>query len=238
MIRDENNSISIQKANRSTLVGQVTSQIEQMIENGQWKVGEKIPTEPDLMNLFEVSRNTLREGIQSLVHVGLLETRQGIGTTVKSDSNLALALEKKIKKNDLLETLEVRLGFEREAAQLAAERRTAEDLEQMESCLNDCKIAAKNNAPFQLAKADIAFHKSVVRATHNKMFIDLYEYISDALQHSIDGIMRTKNPVNWENEIHTDLFQAIQGGNPQLALESVNQYLNATKEYLSTLINE
>ncbi|HHY25905.1 MAG TPA: FadR family transcriptional regulator, partial [Desulfitobacterium dehalogenans] len=75
----------IEKASRSTLVDQVTTQIEQMIESGRWRIGDKIPAEPQLMDMFEVSRNTLREGIQSLVHVGLLETRQGIGTTVKSN---------------------------------------------------------------------------------------------------------------------------------------------------------
>ena len=106
--------MAIQKANRSTLVEQVTIQIEHMIEIGQWKVGEKIPAEPELMGQFEVSRNTLREAIQALVHVGLLQTRQGIGTTVKSDNDLGLALERKIKKSDLLETLEVRLGLERD----------------------------------------------------------------------------------------------------------------------------
>lgn len=69
-------------------------------------------------------------------------------TTVKSDSNLALGIRKEDQKNDLLETLEVRLGFEREAAQFAAEGRVAGDLEQMESYFNDCKIAAKNNDRF------------------------------------------------------------------------------------------
>lgn len=69
-----------------------------MIEHGQWKVGEKIPAEPELMEMFEVSRNTLREGTQSLVHVCLLETRQGVGTTVKANSNLALAFERRFRK--------------------------------------------------------------------------------------------------------------------------------------------
>lgn len=114
-------------------------QIENMIESGLWKVGEKIPAEPELMNKFDVSRNTLREAIQSLVHVGMLETRQGIGTIVKSNSNLGMALEKKIQKSDLLETLEVRLALEREAAQLAAERRDVEDLEQIETCLKNVR---------------------------------------------------------------------------------------------------
>lgn len=230
--------MAIQKANRSTLVEQVTIQIEHMIEIGQWKVGEKIPAEPELMGQFEVSRNTLREAIQALVHVGLLQTRQGIGTTVKSDNDLGLALERKIKKSDLLETLEVRLGLEREASQLAAVRRTGDDLKKIENCLKDCKIAAKNNDPFQFTKMDIIFHKSIAQATHNKMFIDLYMNITDELQNFIDEIMRIKNPVSFENVVHSDLFEAINAGNPQLALESVNEYLNNAKELLSAMINE
>ncbi|ACL16275.1 FadR/GntR family transcriptional regulator [Methanosphaerula palustris] len=230
--------MAIQKASRSTLVGQVAEQMEQMIESGQWQVGKKIPAEPELMGQFEVSRNTLREAIQSLVHAGLLETRQGIGTTVKSDSDLGVVLERKIKKSDLLETLEVRLGFEREAAQLAAERRTAEDLEQIQCCLDQCKQASENNDLFQFVKMDIAFHKSVVKATHNGMFIELYEHITDALQNSINEIMRIKNTVHVENEIHIDLFQAIHSGDQQLALDCVNKYLNDAKESLSLMLNE
>ncbi|HCL4546900.1 FadR family transcriptional regulator [Clostridium botulinum] len=229
--------MAIRKINRSTLVGQVTAQIENMIESGLWKVGEKIPAEPELMNKFDVSRNTLREAIQSLVHVGMLETRQGIGTIVKSNSNLGMALEKKIQKSDLLETLEVRLALEREAAQLAAERREVEDLEQIETCLKKCKIAAENNDSLQFIKMDIDFHKAIVQATHNKIFIELYEHITDSLQSSVDKVMEIKNTTSFENEIHHSLLQAIKTGDTKLAVESVNEYLNKAKEALYTMIN-
>ncbi|NEZ70441.1 FadR family transcriptional regulator [Clostridium botulinum] len=229
--------MAIRKINRSTLVGQVTAQIENMIESGLWKVGEKIPAEPELMNKFDVSRNTLREAIQSLVHVGMLETRQGIGTIVKSNSNLGMALEKKIQKSDLLETLEVRLALEREAAQLAAERREVEDLEQIETCLKKCKIAAENNDSLQFIKMDIDFHKAIVQATHNKIFIELYEHITDSLQSSVDKVMGIKNTTSFENEIHHSLLQAIKTGDTKLAVESVNEYLNKAKEALYTMIN-
>ncbi|WP_018305008.1 FadR/GntR family transcriptional regulator [Desulfitobacterium hafniense] len=230
--------MSIQKASRSTLVGQVTAQLEHMIESGQWQIGEKIPAEPELMDRFDVSRNTLREGIQALVHVGLLETRQGIGTTVKANSNFALALAKKVQKSNLYETLEVRLGLEREAAQLAAGKRTAEDLQHMEACLELCKEAAQSHELGRFIEADTAFHKSVVKATHNTMFIEMYEHITDALQRSVDEVLRIRNPINYENEIHTNLFQAIQAGDSQLALDSVNHYLEDAKKSLSHLINE
>lgn len=229
--------MTIQKTNRSTLVEQVTAQIEYMIESGQWKVGEKIPAEPELMSKFDVSRNTLREAVQSLVHVGMLETRQGIGTIIKSNSNLGMALEKKIQKSDLLETLEVRLALEREAAQLAAERRNAEDLKQIETCLKNCRIAAENNDPSQFIKMDIYFHKSIVKATHNKIFIELYEHITDSLQNSVNKIVEIRNISTIENEIHSDLFEAIKTGDARSAVESVNEYLNKAKESLYSMIN-
>jgi len=228
--------MSIQKANRSTLVAQVAEQMEQMIENGQWKVGEKIPSEPELMAKFDISRNTLREAIQSLVHVGLIETRQGIGTTIKSNSGLELVLERRIQKSNLLESLEVRLGLEREAAQLAAERRTVDDLQRIQSCLNECRIASKNNDLFRFVKMDIAFHKSIVQATHNKMFIELYESITDALQNSINKIMEIENSTHFENEVHTELLHAIELKDSNLALNCVNQYLNDAKESLSLML--
>lgn len=130
------------------------------------------------------------------------------------------------------------MGFEREAAQLAAERRTTEDLEQIQCYLDKCKETLKNNDMSQFAKLDIAFHKSIVKATHNGMFIELYEHITDALQNSIEEFVDIKSPVHVENGIHTDLFQAIRLGDKQWALECVNEYLDDAKESLSLRGND
>src|SRR5699024_2510610 len=118
------------KANRMSLVEQVVSQIEHLIESGHWSVGDRLPPEMELMKEFDVSRNTLREAIRALVHAGLLETKQGSGTIVKSTSALGVALHRQVEKSNLYETLEVRLALEREAAQLAALRRNEEDLQE------------------------------------------------------------------------------------------------------------
>lgn len=118
----------IQKINRLSLVEQVAEQMEQLIEQGQWKVGEKLPPEMELMDKFGVSRNTLREAIRALVHAGLLETKQGSGTLVRSTSVLGAALKRHVKKSTMMETLEVRFALEKQAAKMAAERRTEGDL--------------------------------------------------------------------------------------------------------------
>ena len=56
--------------------------MERAIASGVWTVGEKIPPEPELMAHFGVSRNTLREAIQALIHGGVLQARQGDGTYI------------------------------------------------------------------------------------------------------------------------------------------------------------
>lgn len=123
----------IQKINRLSLVEQVAEQMEQLIEQGQWKVGEKLPPEMELMDKFGVSRNTLREAIRALVHAGLLETKQGSGTLVRSTSVLGAALKRHVKKSTMMETLEVRFALEKQAAKMAAERRTEGDLAKLGS---------------------------------------------------------------------------------------------------------
>ena len=226
----------IKKTNRLTLVEQIAIQMEDLIEAGQWEVGSKLPAEPELMEKFDVSRNTLREAIRALVHAGLLETRQGIGTTVKSSSTLGIALERKIQKSDLMETLEVRLALEKEAAQLAAERRTTEDLYKIEECLKKCKEAAKDKDPNHFIDMDINFHKSVVRATHNQMFIELYDHITDSLQNSVHEIMRARNQLEDEYEVHTDLYEAIRLEDGQTAISCVDGYMKKAKDSLCTIM--
>lgn len=133
----------IQKINRLSLVEQVAEQMEQLIEQGQWKVGEKLPPEMELMDKFGVSRNTLREAIRALVHAGLLETKQGSGTLVRSTSVLGAALKRHVKKSTMMETLEVRFALEKQAAKMAAERRTEGDLAKLEASVSKLKLLLK-----------------------------------------------------------------------------------------------
>src|SRR5699024_11650804 len=92
----------IQKINRMSLVEQVAAQIEELNQSERWTIGKKIPPETDLMEQFAVSRNTLREAIRALVHAGLLETKQGSGTIVRSKNILDAALKNHMKKATLL----------------------------------------------------------------------------------------------------------------------------------------
>jgi GntR family transcriptional regulator len=70
-------------APRETLVTHIGKRMMEMIKSGRLPVGARLPSEPKLAQMFQVSRNTLREAIRLLIAHGVLETRKGVGTFVR-----------------------------------------------------------------------------------------------------------------------------------------------------------
>lgn len=216
---------------RKTLVEQVAFQIENLIESGHWHIGERIPSEAKLMEQFDVSRNTLREAIQALVHIGLLETRQGRGTVVLSKSSFEAVIQRHLEKADLIETLEVRLALEKEAAHLAAKRRTNHDLIDLKYYIELCELYVETNEQ-KFLEADINFHKAIVQASHNKLLNELYESMTHILYKSIETLLVMRHELNKEGQVHRDLYEAIKEKNVVKAVESVSVYIDELKEML------
>ena len=87
---------ALRTARRAGLIEQVIDQLREQIVAGTWAIGARIPTEAELAQLTGTSRNTVREAVQSLVHAGLLERRQGSGTYVLAASEFAGAVSRRI----------------------------------------------------------------------------------------------------------------------------------------------
>ena len=228
----------IQKINRMSLVEQVAAQIEELIQSERWTIGKKIPPETDLMEQFAVSRNTLREAIRALVHAGLLETKQGSGTIVRSKNILDAALKNHMKKATLLETVDVRIALEKQAVQLAAQHRTDQDLERLEAAIKACQQAAEKDDLDQFIESDIIFHKAIVHAGNNQLLIQLYEPLTDVLYAFIQDVMKLERPFQYEDELHTDLLEAIRIQDDVAATRYIESYLHVLKENVITLMEE
>ncbi|MCI1591093.1 FadR/GntR family transcriptional regulator [Heyndrickxia oleronia] len=225
--------MEISKTSRLSLVEQVVAQMEALIESGTWPIGYRIPPELELMGQFDVSRNTLREAIRALVHAGLLQTKQGSGTYVLTSSVLGAALEKRIQKASLLETLEVRQALEREAAHLASIRRNNEDIEQLRILLKKCQTAAKQKDRKEYVLSDMLLHKAIVDATHNSILIDLYDHMTTSIQASIENLAEMTNDVDFHIDPHKRLVHAIIDQNTDQAMAAVNEYIAQFKETLT-----
>lgn len=157
-----------------TLALELVDSLGDRIRAGELKAGDKLPTEAAIMAAFEVSRTVVREAISKLQAAGLVETRHGIGTFVIGPGDgpsFKITPEQFSTLQDVIAVLELRIGLETEAAGLAAQRRTADNLAALRQAL-DAVIAAVEAGQDSVA-ADFQFHLEIARATQNGHFTEL-----------------------------------------------------------------
>lgn len=150
---------------------QISEQLRSQISSGNWKLGNKIPSEHALVEMTGASRNTVREAIRGLVHAGLLEARPGDGTYVCASSELEVALQRRAAAENVLEIFEAREALELYAARLAAERALPEDVARMARALD------RRDAEPDVTKAvehDLDFHLEMFAASGNQLITDIY----------------------------------------------------------------
>ncbi|MES9536789.1 FadR/GntR family transcriptional regulator [Spirillospora sp. NPDC049024] len=215
--------MTLRTARRSSLVDQVIEQLRGEITGGGWPVGAKIPPEPVLSETLGVGRNTVREAVRALTHAGLLESRQGDGTYVRATSELSGAVRRRLERAELVEILEVRRGFEVEAARLAATRRTEADIAAIAVALarRDAAWAAGEHSAF--VEADLEFHTAVVEATHNRVLTDLYRDFSAALRASIGA---AGSLLEHADVPHGPIAAAIEAGDADAATHATHACLD------------
>jgi DNA-binding FadR family transcriptional regulator len=215
---------ALRTARRSGLIDQVIDQLRRQITSGGWPIGGRIPTETELAQLTGTSRNTVREAVQSLVHAGLLERRQGSGTYVMADSELAAAVGRHIAGARARHVLEVRRALEVGAARSAARHCTDEETAEQRLLLAQRNAAAHNGDLDAAAAADVRLHQAIVRASHNPLLIELYENFVGALEESVRSNLVREGRV--DDEDHVALIAAIADGDPERAAREAACFLD------------
>jgi DNA-binding FadR family transcriptional regulator len=222
----------LRTARRAGLIEQVIEQLRSQITAGNWPVGARIPTESELAQLTATSRNTVREAVQSLVHAGLLERRQGSGTYVLAVNELAGAVSRRVATARHVDVLEVRRTLEVGAARLAAIRRTDDDIAVLRDLLALRVHARAGGDVDATVTTDVQLHRAIARASHNPVLVDLYENLLGALQENVrrnvEGLARH------EDEDHAGLVEAIIAGNSEGAAEDAARFLDTLLRGAST----
>src|SRR5690554_2377217 len=200
---------------RTNLIDQAVGRLRQQITSGAWEVGARIPAEPVLTELIGVGRNTVREAVQSLVHAGMLERRQGSGTYVISDSELGNAMGRQIAGAHQRDVLEVRRSLEVEAARLAALRRTDEQVVELRGLRDSRAQAYASGEQDRMVELDLALHRTIAHAAHNPVLLALYENLQDAITENIR--FNFAHPVH-DDDSHDTLVEAVAGGDSVAAM--------------------
>jgi len=208
---------------RSALSEQVIAELRNQIATGEWPVGSRIPTEPELVEQLGVARNTVREAVRALAHNGLLDIRQGSGTYVLATSELAGVMHRRFADADPRHIAELRSTLESAAAKLAATRRTEKDLRQLDALLVRRTQAWESGETEAFVTADATFHLAVVAASHNEvmtaMYADLGELLRDALRADVGAELTPEAHMD-----HSRLVDAIRAGDAEVAAREAADY--------------
>ena len=208
----------VQQIRRRSLVDTVVEQLKREITDGNWRVGDRIPSEAELTAALGVSRPSVREGVRSLVQLGLLETRQGDGTYVIADDATQVALRRAIHAADDREVIRVRRALDALAAREAAAARTEADLETLRGHLRARSEALITRDVRAFTEADVAFHLAVAQASGNQLLDGLYQSFDSSLRESVtdaSSLASGTDPDRADQHVH--LLEAIVAGDADAA---------------------
>ncbi|WP_409182355.1 FadR/GntR family transcriptional regulator [Amycolatopsis sp. VS8301801F10] len=208
---------------RAGLVDQVIEQLREAVTAGEWPIGHRIPTEPELSAQLGVGRNTVREAVRALAHTGILEVRQGDGTYVRATSEVSGAI-RRLCGTELREVLHVRRLLEVEGARLAATARTDEDLAELRVLLNRRDTDWDEGRLDDFARSDAEFHQVVVRCGHNGLLLELYRGLMEAITASVAST--SDNPEHAEEIRHRELVNAIEARDADRAAAEAAGFLD------------
>jgi len=219
-------------ARASTLSSQVARQLEKLITSGEWPVGTRIPAESELVLQLGLSRNTVREALRSLVHLGMLEARVGDGTYVRAFSELEAPLARRVNRARLEEAIELRAILERALARLAAERRDSRDAGRLRQLARALRRASETKDRAVFATADSALHKAIVDCARNALLAEVYEHLGGALKVSVSPDLWDQALAVEELAPHEALVDAIVEGDEARAESAATQLVDTLRASL------
>ncbi|WP_121633869.1 FadR/GntR family transcriptional regulator [Tropicibacter alexandrii] len=232
------------KQKRGTLVVTVLRALRARIERGEFKPGDRLPSEAQLTAEFDVSRTVVREAIASLRADGLVEPRQGAGVFVldrQMPTPLPFHDVDPTRVSSVIELLEVRAAVEVEAAGLAAQRRSPAQEERIIEAFRTVSDLAKQGEP--TSEADFDLHLAIAEATNNARFTEFLRMLGPSVipRRALrpDAARPTSGSYQQmiDNE-HREIVNAILTGDPDAAREAMRTHLQGSMSRYRALLRE
>ncbi|MCW8130269.1 MAG: FadR family transcriptional regulator [Planctomycetota bacterium] len=221
---------------QTSLVDEVAGQLRRLVEDGQMQAGDRLPSEPELLERLRVSRTVLREAVCRLESIGLLKVRRGLGTFVGDRDGLSATAQlirsaMTISPRDLQQVVEFRRALESPCARNLAARATAEQLAELEKSY---RLMNEPGASLVTGmRRDFDFHLKIVELGGNELMRNvlevLHEFVFAAMLRTLErpGIPK---PLH---DPHIELFAAIQARDPERAERASHAHMDLVEARLA-----
>ena len=231
--------MGLQQIKKIQIGEQVYEQMRTQIINGEWKPGEKIPSENALMKIFGVSRVTVRQAIQKLAGEVLVETRRGEGSFV-----CAAGIDNFFKTSAPLfhlgtqetrEIFEFRIMFEGGTVGIAAKKISDDQIRELEENYEELKDSIGNKQRF--VTLDLEFHNLLCKATGNTLANQIFQSYEPILHPAIENMVEV---IGMDNGLkyHKLIIQALRKKDAKLAQELMIKHLETNMEIFEESLRE
>lgn len=212
------------RARATSVTDQVIEAVFDMLRSGEYRTGDRLPSEWELVERLGVGRSAVREATRELAALGVVDVQPGRGTFVRSlrpDLLVRPDLQQEVDRALLREFLEVRQIIEPEAAALAATRATDAELERLGQDVD--RLSEAVNVGYRPPE-DLGFHLDIVRATHNTALTRLAGAIVSFYQR--DEAL----PSDRDVREHRAVLEAVRRRDPEGAKRAMHAHLFSETE--------
>ncbi|MDX1524137.1 MAG: FadR/GntR family transcriptional regulator [Anaerolineae bacterium] len=220
----------------SRLYEQIVDQIQNRIIEGRLRPGDKLPSERELAEQFDVSRTAVREAVKALHQKGLVEVRAGKGTfitdvvnstseVVRDSLNLIVGIGLG---NGMIDLVQVREILEPEIAAIAAEKVSNQHLQMMQQAVETMDAAMEDAEVF--VEADLKFHVTLAQATQNPLIPILLDPIMDLLREQRKRIFLVEGGPQRGQDHHKRILEVVKQRDPTAARQAMIAHLEQVKK--------
>jgi GntR family transcriptional regulator, transcriptional repressor for pyruvate dehydrogenase complex len=212
----------------------VIQQLTRLIEEGVLEPGDQLPSERELSEELQVSRGTVREAVQFLGALGLVEVRHGSGTFVRLGTDPSKLRDEwrdwTIRHAERIhDLLELRKGLEPFAAELAAQRAGEEQVAAMEHALKQMEPAVDSPDVTGLIQADLAFHHALCAAAGNAALSEFADALGEQLVRERGVIWNLPGRPARSLVEHRAIYEAVRAGDPARARQAAYEHLTSVE---------
>ena len=208
--------------------------VKENISNGKFKVGEKLPTERELSEKLELSRNSVREALRTLDNMGMIECRQGSGNYLTGDlrKNIeqSFAMMFMLKQIDDKQISMLRRAVDIQAIRLAVRNISDEEIEEVNNFFAQYMSIERDKAAF----VDKEFHLMIAKYSNNELFVIINDAFSEIMDKFIFKARNLviKNQGDVITVMHVEMMKALIERNEQKGVLAVNTHYDIIDRYL------
>lgn len=223
----------------TSLRDNIGSSIRQAIMDGYFPPGSRLPTEQQLAMQMGVGRSSVREAVEHLVAIGLVERRRGLGVFVSGAQArtegivAALVPTLMLDQPSLQWLLEVRQTVEPRVAAMAARRATEEDLRELAAVVR--RLEEQRSEPEAYAHTDLEYHLRIAQASGNRLFPHIIEGIHALFAHELLITVRVAGAISRSLPYHLRIFEALRARDAAAAEDLMAEHLTDVEQQLIEL---